>query len=77
MPQTKKNPLASPGVPRKDAISLIEDAYRKIKRLIYNRQLISGQRLLYDDLATLDINRLVWNHAQIGAHSAESHPWSE
>ncbi len=51
MAQLKKNRSASPNVPRKDAISLIEDAYRKIKQLIYNQQLIPGQRLVYDDLA--------------------------
>ena len=58
MSQTKKSSLVSPGVSRKDAISLIEDAYRKIKQLIYNQQLIPGQRLVYDDLArTLKMSR--------------------
>jgi len=37
---------------------LIEDAYRKIKQLIYNQQLVPGQRLVYDDLArTLNMSR--------------------
>lgn len=33
--------------------TLIEDAYRKIKQLIYQQQLIPGQRLVYDDLAKM------------------------
>ena len=37
---------------------MIEDAYRKIKQLIYNQQLVPGQRLVYDDLArTLNMSR--------------------
>ena len=37
---------------------MIEDAYRRIKRLIYNQQLVPGQRLVYDDLAkTLNMSR--------------------
>lgn len=33
--------------------SLIEEAYRKIKHLIFLQQLVPGQRLIYDDLAKL------------------------
>ena len=37
---------------------MIEDAYRRIKQLIYNQQLVPGQRLVYDDLAkTLNMSR--------------------
>lgn len=37
----------------KDSVSMIEEAFRKIKQLIYNRQLVPGQRLVYDDLAKM------------------------
>ena len=58
MVQKKKTKSASQSTTRKDSISLIEDAYRKIKQLIYNQQLIPGQRLVYDDLArTLNMSR--------------------
>ncbi len=33
--------------------SLIEEAYRKIKHLIFLQQLVPGQRLVYDDLARM------------------------
>ncbi len=32
---------------------MIEDAFRRIKQLIYNQQLVPGQRLVYDDLAKM------------------------
>ncbi len=51
MVQKKKIKTVDQGPTRRDSISLIEDAYRKIKQLIYNQQLIPGQRLVYDDLA--------------------------
>jgi DNA-binding GntR family transcriptional regulator len=58
MAQTKIKPLSSPRAPRKDSLSMIEDAYRRIKQLIYNQQLVPGQRLVYDDLAkTLNMSR--------------------
>jgi len=58
MTKTKKNSLSPPRASRRDAVSLIEDAYRKIKQLIYNQQLVPGQRLVYDDLArTLNMSR--------------------
>ncbi len=53
MIQKNKIKIASANSNRKDSISLIEDAYRKIKQLIYNQQLIPGQRLVYDDLARI------------------------
>lgn len=58
MAQIKKKSSASANGSRKDTLSLIEDAYRKIKQLIYNQQLVPGQRLVYDDLArTLNMSR--------------------
>ncbi len=58
MAQTKKKSPAPARASRKDSFSLIEDAYRKIKQLIYNQQLVPGQRLVYDDLArTLSMSR--------------------
>lgn len=58
MAQTKIKQLSSSRTPRKDSISMIEDAYRRIKQLIYNQQLVPGQRLVYDDLAkTLNMSR--------------------
>ena len=51
MVHTKKVSHASTRRPRNDAISMIEDAYRRIKQLIYNQELVPGQRLVYDDLA--------------------------
>jgi DNA-binding GntR family transcriptional regulator len=58
MVQTKKKTSASQRNSRRDSISLIEDAYRRIKQLIYNQQLVPGQRLVYDDLAkTLNMSR--------------------
>jgi DNA-binding GntR family transcriptional regulator len=54
MDQTKtKTGVLSRKNPRKDSISMIEDAFRRIKQLIYNQQLIPGQRLVYDDLAKM------------------------
>ena len=53
MAQPKKKSSASPSGSRKDSKSLIEDAYRQIKQLIYNQQLVPGQRLVYDDLARM------------------------
>ena len=57
--QTKVKQISSPrNPPRKDSKSMIEDAFRKIKQLIYNQQLVPGQRLVYDDLAkTLNMSR--------------------
>ena len=58
MAQAKTKRSSSPPTTRRDSISLIEDAYRKIKQLIYNQQLVPGQRLVYDDLAkTLNMSR--------------------
>jgi len=58
MAQAKKKTPAAPRALRKDTISLIEEAYRRIKQLIYNQQLVPGQRLVYDDLArTLKMSR--------------------
>lgn len=58
MPQTKKKSATTRRTSRKDSLSLIEDAYRRIKQLIYNQQLVPGQRLVYDDLAkTLNMSR--------------------
>ena len=58
MAQTKKKKPSSPRASRKDTLSLIEEAYRRIKQLIYNQQLVPGQRLVYDDLArTLNMSR--------------------
>ncbi len=58
MAQTKKKSPGPARASRKDSFSLIEDAYRKIKQLIYNQQLVPGQRLVYDDLArTLSMSR--------------------
>lgn len=58
MAHTMKKTSVSSRASRKDSISLIEDAYRKIKQLIYNQQLVPGQRLVYDDLAkTLNMSR--------------------
>ncbi len=37
----------------KESKPLIEDAYRKIKMLIFQRKLVPGQRLVYDDLGKL------------------------
>jgi DNA-binding GntR family transcriptional regulator len=53
MAQAKKKSATSPRAPRKDTLSLIEEAYRGIKQLIYNQQLVPGQRLVYDDLARI------------------------
>jgi len=53
MAQAKKKITTSPRSPRKDTLSLIEEAYRGIKQLIYNQQLVPGQRLVYDDLARI------------------------
>ena len=33
--------------------SLIEDAYRKIKNLIFQQKIVPGQKLIYDDLARM------------------------
>lgn len=44
----KETPAVS--VP-KVAISLADDAYRRIKLLILNREIVPGQKLVYDDLA--------------------------
>lgn len=58
MVQTRKKASSAPRASRTDALSLIEEAYRSIKQLIYNQQLVPGQRLVYDDLArTLNMSR--------------------
>ena len=42
----------------KESKPLIEDAYRKIKMLIFQRKLVPGQRLVYNDLGKLlDMSR--------------------
>lgn len=51
MAQTKKKQPSSPRTSRKDSKAMIEEAFRGIKDLIYNQQLVPGQRLVYDDLA--------------------------
>ena len=38
---------------KKDSNTLIEDAYRNIKQLIFDQKLVPGQRLVYDDLAKM------------------------
>jgi len=53
MAQAKRKSPTSPRASRKDTLSLIEEAYRGIKQLIYNQQLVPGQRLVYDDLARI------------------------
>lgn len=40
-------------MPASNSVSMIEDAFRRIKQLIYNQQLVPGQRLVYDDLARM------------------------
>ena len=58
MAQIKKISDIKSRTSRKDTNSLIEDAYRRIKQLIYDQQLVPGQRLVYDDLArTLNMSR--------------------
>ena len=37
----------------KNGKSLMEDAYYRIKQLIFNQTLVPGQRLVYDDLAKM------------------------
>lgn len=37
----------------KNGKSLVEDAYYRIKHLIFNQKLVPGQRLVYDDLARM------------------------
>jgi len=53
MAQTRKQSTDSSRASRKDSLSLIEEAYRQIKQLIYNQELVPGQRLVYDDLARM------------------------
>lgn len=43
---------------KKNSRSFIDDAYRRIKQLIFNHELVPGQKLVYDDLAKrLDMSR--------------------
>ena len=42
----------------KETKTLIEDAYRKIKQMIFQQKVIPGQRLVYRDLCKLfDMSR--------------------
>ena len=36
---------------KRNSISYSDDAYRRIKQLILNQELVPGQKLIYDDLA--------------------------
>ncbi|MGD9505170.1 MAG: GntR family transcriptional regulator [Syntrophobacteraceae bacterium] len=39
--------------PKTDSNTLIEDAYRSIKQLIFDQKFVPGQKLVYDDLARM------------------------